>query len=83
MTWENHLHLSTIPTIIFSEKNYVFIILKIKTLVNAFFSNPFIWVYPKIAVSLQFLLFYPNPKGDKRNYTLVSVQKWDKPIYFE
>ena len=31
-----------IPTIIFFKKNYVFIILKINTLVNAFFANQFI-----------------------------------------
>jgi hypothetical protein len=36
-------------------------------------------MYPKIAVSLEFLLFYPNPKGDKRNFKLVSVQKRDTP----
>jgi hypothetical protein len=35
--------------------------------------------YPKITVSLKFLLFYPNPKGDKRNFKSVSVQKWDTP----
>jgi hypothetical protein len=35
------------------------------------------WVYPKITVNLKFLLFYPNPKGDKRNFKLVSVQKGD------
>jgi hypothetical protein len=43
----------------------------------------FIWVYPKITVSLKFLLFYPNPKGDKRNFKLVPVQKWDTPLYFD
>jgi hypothetical protein len=36
-------------------------------------------VYPKITVSLKFLLFYPNPKGDKRNFKWVSVKKWDTP----
>jgi hypothetical protein len=40
-----------------------------------------LWVYPKIAVSLKFLLFYPNPKGDKRNFKLVSVQIWDTPNF--
>jgi hypothetical protein len=39
-------------------------------------------VYPKITVSQKFLLFYPNPKGDKRNYTLVIVQKWDTPYKY-
>jgi hypothetical protein len=38
-----------------------------------------LWMYPKIAVSLKFLLFYPNPKGDKRNFKTDSVQKWDTP----
>jgi hypothetical protein len=38
-----------------------------------------IWVYPKITVNLKFLLFYPNPKGDKSNFKWVSVQKWDTP----
>jgi hypothetical protein len=37
------------------------------------------WLYPKITVSLKILLFYPNPKGDKRNFKWVSVQKWDIP----
>jgi hypothetical protein len=32
-------------------------------------------VYPKITVSLKFLLFYLNPKRDKRNFKLVPVQK--------
>jgi hypothetical protein len=32
-------------------------------------------VYSKITVSPKFLLFYPNPKGDKRNFKLVSEQK--------
>jgi hypothetical protein len=40
------------------------------------------WVYPKITVSLKFLLFYPIPKGDKRNFILVPVQKWETPEYF-
>jgi hypothetical protein len=40
------------------------------------------WVYPKIAVSLKFLLFYPNPKGDKSNFKMDSVQKWDTPTFF-
>jgi hypothetical protein len=34
-------------------------------------------MYPKITVSLKFLLFYP--KGDKRNFKWVSVKKWDTP----
>jgi hypothetical protein len=34
-----------------------------------------------MTVSQKFLLWYPNPEGDKRNYTLVSVQKWGIPIY--
>jgi hypothetical protein len=58
-------------------------LLKINSLVTAFFANQFIWVYPKIAVSLKLLLFYPNPKGDKRNFKMDSLQKWDTPIYFE
>jgi len=33
---------SFIPTIIFLEKNYVFIVLKINTLVKAIFANQFI-----------------------------------------
>jgi hypothetical protein len=37
-------------------------------------------VYPQITVSLKFLLFYPNPKGEKRNFSSVSVQKWDTPL---
>ncbi len=36
------IKLINIPTIIFFKKNYVFIILKINTLVNAFFANQFI-----------------------------------------
>jgi phosphoenolpyruvate carboxylase len=39
-------------------------------------------VYPKITISLRFLLLYPNPKRDKRNFILVSVQKWDTPFCF-
>ena len=31
----------------------------------------------KNVLSLKFLLFYPDPKGDKMNFKLVSVQKWD------
>jgi hypothetical protein len=38
-----------------------------------------IWVYPKITISQKFLLFYPNPKGDKRNFKSVSVYKWETP----
>jgi hypothetical protein len=38
-------------------------------------------VYPKITVSLKFLLFYSNPKGDKRNFKLVPMQKWNTPIF--
>jgi hypothetical protein len=34
-------------------------------------------VYPKITNSLKFLLLYLNPKVDKRNFKLVSVQKWE------
>jgi hypothetical protein len=41
------------------------------------------WLYSKITVSLKFLLFHPIPKGDKRNFILVSVQKWDTPFYVE
>jgi hypothetical protein len=37
-------------------------------------------VYPKITVGLKFLLFYSNPKGVKRNFKLVSVQKWNIPF---
>jgi hypothetical protein len=43
--------------------------------------NQIFGVYPKITVSLKFLLFYTNPKGEKRNFTLVSVQKWDTPNF--
>ena len=28
-------------------------------------------------------MFYPDPKGDKMNFKLVSVQKWDTPKTFE
>jgi|JI10StandDraft_1071094.scaffolds.fasta_scaffold02294_19 hypothetical protein len=31
--------------------------------------------YLQITLSLKFLLFYPDPKGDKTNLKLVSVQK--------
>jgi hypothetical protein len=41
----------------------------------------FFRVYSKIAVSLKFLLFYPNPKGDKRNFKMDYVQKWDTPLF--
>jgi hypothetical protein len=44
--------------------------------------NVRIWEYLKITISLKFLLLYPNPKGDKRNFKLVSVQKWDAPKNF-
>jgi hypothetical protein len=27
-------------------------------------------------------MFYPNPKGDKRNFKLISVQQWDAPHFF-
>jgi hypothetical protein len=36
-------------------------------------------VYCKIILSLQFLLFYPDPKGDKMNFKIVSVKKWVTP----
>jgi hypothetical protein len=78
-----------IPPIIFFDKNYVFIIktmihmsLYISTINVQDDKCPENWVYPKITVSLKFLLFYPNPKGDKRNFKLVSVQKWDTPHFF-
>ncbi len=32
---------------------------------------------PQITLTLKFLLFYPDPKGDKMNFKLVSVEKWD------
>ena len=36
-------------------------------------------MYPKIKLSLKFLLFYPDPEGDKMNFKLDSLQKWDTP----
>jgi hypothetical protein len=41
-------------------------------------NNP-IRVYPQITIGLKCLLLYPNLKGDKRKFKLVSVQKWDTP----
>jgi hypothetical protein len=35
-------------------------------------------MYPKLTIGLNFPFFYPNPKGDKRNFKLVIVQKWDR-----
>jgi len=32
---------------------------------------------PQITLTLKFLLFYPDPKGDKMNFKLVSVDKRD------
>ena len=37
-------------------------------------------VYPKISLSLKFLLFYPDPEGDKMNFKVGSFQKWNAPI---
>ena len=31
----------------------------------------------QITLTLKFLLFYPDPKGDKMNFKLVSVDKRD------
>jgi hypothetical protein len=39
-------------------------------------------VKPKIKVSLKFILFYLIHKGDKRNFNLVSLRKWDTPKNF-
>jgi hypothetical protein len=33
-----------------------------------------------MAVSLKFFLFCPNSKDDKKNFKLVSVQKWDNHV---
>jgi hypothetical protein len=44
---------------------------------NCTLSNLKFWVYPKITINLKFLLFYPYPKVDKRNFKLVSVQNWN------
>jgi phage pi2 protein 07 len=53
----------------------------LKFFISGYKKYYFMRVYPKITVSQKFLLFYPNPKGDKRNFKLVPVQKWDTPFY--
>ena len=40
-------------------------------------------MHPKIALSLKFLLFYPDPKGDKMNFKLFSLKKWDMSHFYE
>jgi len=51
-------HISNIPTIIFFEKNYVFITLKINTMLKAFLANQFI-------LSITFCVPLPSDKSDK------------------
>lgn len=34
-----------------------------------------------MTLCLKFLLFYLDPKGDKMNFKLVAVQKWNTPCF--
>ena len=42
---------------------------------NIMIWNTVLMGYLHITLSLKFLLFYPDPKGDKMNFKLGSVQK--------
>ena len=56
------IKLINITTIIFFKKNYVFIILKINTLVNAFFANQFILSKKmKSRLNKSYFLYFLNP----------------------